>query len=157
MCAMRIAMPIAAALALVPSVSAQVISRLSVDASGIEVDSAGIQGNLQSRRVALSSDGAFAAFESNSSNLVANDLNNKFDIFVRDRAAGTTRRVSVFFYEGDDDSIDPDISDDGRIVVYTSFSTNLVFSDTNGCADVVLRDTVLTTKLPISFDSPGTA
>jgi len=122
----------------------------------VSVDSTGTQGNAQSRRVALSSDGTFAAFESNSTNLVANDLNYKFDIFVRDRAAGTTRRVSVFSYEGDDDSIDPDISDDGRIVVYTSFATNLVFSDTNGCADVFSRDTVKNVNVRISVDSSGT-
>ena len=39
--------------------------------------------------------GAFVAFESSASNLVAGDTNDSNDVFVRDRVAGTTERVSV--------------------------------------------------------------
>src|SRR5262249_44781056 len=43
----------------------------------------------------LSADGRFVAFQSDVSNLVPNDTNGASDVFVRDRLAGTTTRVSV--------------------------------------------------------------
>src|SRR5438067_1413738 len=45
--------------------------------------------------LAISGDGRFVAFESSASNLVPADTNAADDIFVRDRLAGTTTRVSV--------------------------------------------------------------
>jgi len=45
--------------------------------------------------VAISADGRFVAFLSQASNLVVGDSNGVADVFVRDRARGVTRRVSV--------------------------------------------------------------
>ena len=39
--------------------------------------------------------GRFVAFVSHASNLVAGDTNGTYDVFVRDRMAQVTRRVSV--------------------------------------------------------------
>ena len=45
----------------------------------------------------MSADGRYVAFSSAATNLVAGDTNDANDIFVRDRQANTTTRVSVGF------------------------------------------------------------
>ena len=65
------------------------------------------------------------------------------DVFVRDRQTGTTRRVSVGpggAQGNGDSSFSPAISADGRFVAFDSCATNLVPGDTNGAADVFVRD-----------------
>ena len=56
--------------------------------------------------------------------------------------AGTTTRVSVASdgTQGNSFSDNPDISADGRYVVFNSFASNLVSGDTNGYWDVFVRD-----------------
>lgn len=89
----------------------------------------------------ISADGRYVAFESDAS-LVAADTNDTNDVYVRDRMAGTTRRVSVGRAEeqGNDHSNDPEISDDGRYVAFESEASNLVVRDTNRHEDVFLRN-----------------
>ena len=48
-----------------------------------------------STEAAVSADGRFIAFTSAATDLVTGDGNGKTDVFVRDRASGTTERVSV--------------------------------------------------------------
>lgn len=56
----------------------------------------GAQGADSSVDASISGNGNLVAFKSNAANLVASDTNNTVaDIFVRDRAAGTTRLVSL--------------------------------------------------------------
>jgi PKD repeat protein len=83
-------------------------------------------------RASMSSDGRFVAFES-AFPVTADDGNGRPDIFVRDRQAGTTTRVSVstFGAEGDAASVYPAISPDGRWVAFHSTSSNLVADDAN--------------------------
>lgn len=63
-------------------------------------------------------------------------------MFLRDRWAQTTRRVSVSSSgrQGDLASSNPSISDDGRWITFVSDATNLVPGDTNGSSDLFLRD-----------------
>src|SRR5438132_6325767 len=61
----------------------------------VSVASGGTQGNGISAAPALSGDGRFVAFHSTATNLVAGDTNGAPDVFVHDRQAGTTERVSV--------------------------------------------------------------
>jgi hypothetical protein len=61
----------------------------------VAVDRSGHQANGTSFSPAISAHGRFVAFDSGASNLVAGDTNNKWDVFVRDRVAQVTRRVSV--------------------------------------------------------------
>ena len=61
----------------------------------MSVDSSGAEANDDSFAPAISADGRFVAFSSAASNLVAGDTNGLDDIFVRDRQANTTTRVSV--------------------------------------------------------------
>jgi hypothetical protein len=53
------------------------------------------QGNAPSTAPAVSRDGEFVAFKSFAANLVSDDTNGSVDVFVRNRTAGTTERVSV--------------------------------------------------------------
>lgn len=61
----------------------------------VSVSSSEVQGNGDSYLPAISADGKLVAFQSAASNLVRGDTNGVFDVFVRDRATGTTQRVSV--------------------------------------------------------------
>ena len=61
------------------------------------VATGGIQANGLSRVGDLSHDGNLVSFESEATNLVAGDNNFRTDIFVHDRGAITTTRVSVVF------------------------------------------------------------
>jgi uncharacterized repeat protein (TIGR01451 family) len=124
----------------------------------VSVSSAGVQGDQDSELPAVSADGRFVAFASLSDNLVADDTNGRSDIFVRDRLTGTTERVSVSSAGRQSDADSgflngmggPSISADGRYVAFDSEGTNLVKGDTNGTADVFVRDRLLGTTERIS-------
>ena len=109
--------------------------------SRVSVDSSGVQGNEFSDDASISADGRYVAFESHASNLVAGDTNNGYDIFVRDRQAGTTERVSVSsagVQAPGDGGTFPVISGDGRYVAFVS-DANLAPHDTPSY-DIYLRD-----------------
>ncbi len=120
----------------------------------VSVGSSGAQANNYSWTPSLSEDGRYVAFSSHASNLVAGDTNGKQDIFVRDRQTGITEIISVSSsgVSGNNASIFPSISSDGRYVVFVSSATNLVPGDTNGYYDVFVRDrqTGITERVSIS-------
>lgn len=107
---------------------------------------ASAQGNRESSSPSLSFDGRYVAFASGASNLVGGDTNETTDVFVRDRQAGTTERVSVSgavygSVEGNLGSQEPAISTDGRYVAFSSMATNLVpDADTQFQSQVYLHD-----------------
>jgi hypothetical protein len=105
----------------------------------------------------ISADGNFVAFQSYAMNLVSGDTNVANDIFVRDRAAGTTERVSVSSSggQGFETSSFPVISANGRFVAFMSASTNLVPDDANGHSDAFLRDRLTETTLRVSVPGDG--
>jgi len=105
---------------------------------------AGQEGNHFSDEPAISGDGRFVAFYSKASNLVPEDTNNRLDVFVRDRVANVTRRVSVGPHgrQGNGISYSPSISPDGRYIVFSSTASNLIPRDTNHRTDVFVRDRV---------------
>jgi len=112
----------------------------------VSVSNVGVQGNADSfvvggKRV-VSADGRFVVFTSHANNLVADDTNDVRDVFLRDRRAGTTTRVSVDPAGGNADgpSFNASISADGRFVVFTSAATDLVQGDRNWHYDVFVRD-----------------
>lgn len=109
------------------------------------VGSSGKPGNRNSRLPALSGDGRFVAFYSTASNLVSGDTNNVEDLFVRDRGARSTRRLSIGVGGAQGDSAStsigrPALSADGRVVAFESGASNLVAGDTNGAIDVFVFD-----------------
>jgi len=121
------------------------------------VDPVGGQGDGVSLAGGISADGSVVTFYSYADNLVANDNNLTGDIFVRDRSTGVVTRVSVSSagVEGNGESLEPVISDDGNVVAFWSFSDNLALNDTNGEADIFVHDrrTGVTTR--VSVDSAG--
>ena len=123
----------------------------------VSVDSAGVQGNLDSATPVLSADGRYVAFSSFSNNLIADDANDAADVFLRDRQAGTTTRVSVYTggFEADSDSFRPSISADGRFVAFDSDSDNLVWGDTNFVSDVYVHDNQNNSTSRVSVDDVG--
>jgi hypothetical protein len=124
----------------------------------ISVSSTGEQGNETSSRPSADGDGNLVAFDSSARNLVPGDNNKLMDVFVRDRTADTTERVSVSSDEeqGDGSSNSPSISDDGRYAAFISTSSNLVPDDSNGTNDVFVRDLVAGTTELESVASDGT-
>jgi Tol biopolymer transport system component len=125
----------------------------------VSVGFGGQQGNGGSPYVtpSISADGRYVAFVSQATNLVTGDTNGSDDIFVRDRQAGTTERVSVATggAQANSDSLDPSISADGRYVAFDSSATNLVSGDSNGADDIFIRDRQAGTTERASVDSHG--
>jgi Tol biopolymer transport system component len=118
---------------------AQVTRRVSVGPGGQQAIAGGA-----STFPAISAGGRFVVFDSFASNLVAGDTNDTVDVFVRDRVAQVTRRVSVGpgGHQANEGSFSPAISAHGRFVVFWSDASNLVAGDTNQHRDVFVRDRV---------------
>lgn len=125
--------------------------------SRVSVSNTGKQGNDRSFAFAVSDDGRYVAFDSSATNLVTGDTNAVDDVFVRDRETRKTQRISVSSNrtQADGESYQPSISADGRYVVFVSAATNLVAGDTNGLADVFLRDLQSGTIRRIDVAAPG--
>ncbi len=122
----------------------------------VSVSSGGAQANGSSRNASISDDGRYVVFESAASNLVSGDSNGRVDIFVRDREARLTTRVSVTS-RGEQVELGgraPAISGDGRYVVFHSRADDLVEDDRNGVDDVFIHDRVTgkTTRVSVSSD-----
>lgn len=82
----------------------------------------------------ISKDGRHIVFSSWATNLVRNDKNQTYDIFIHDRLVGITRRVNVTSHNGLESqtnpfgsggAFEPTISRDGKAVTYISDATNL--------------------------------
>jgi Tol biopolymer transport system component len=122
----------------------------------VSLATGGAAANAGSNMGSISADGRYVAFQSYASNLVAGDTNGGNDVFVRDRTAGTTRRVSVASDGTQSDGAwYPVISADGRYVVFASDSTNLVADDSNGVTDIFVYDLVGNTIQRVSVSSAG--
>jgi hypothetical protein len=125
----------------------------------VSVDSSGAEGNSDSYFGSISADGQIVAFPSDATNLVAGDTNGASDAFVHDRSTGLTERVSVDSSgaEGNDDSgrYGLLISEDGQVVTFQSYATNLVAGDTNATSDAFVHDRATGITERVSVDSSG--
>jgi Tol biopolymer transport system component len=90
----------------------------------------------------VSEDGRIVIFTSYSSDVVPGDLNDSADVFVYDRHRHTARLVSTddAGQPGDRASHGESMSADGRLVGFSSASTNLVEGDSNSIRDVFVHD-----------------
>ncbi len=108
----------------------------------ISVSSTGEQADHHSYYSAISGDGRYITFSSGADNLdpECNDYNTH--IFVHDRFTGKTTLVTKNMngVPGNDDSWYLDISADGKHVVFSTLSNNLVYDDNNGKEDIFIRD-----------------
>jgi len=128
----------------------------------VSLTNSGGQGDGDSILPAVNNDGSVVGFKSTADNLVPGDTNGVVDVFVRDRAAAKTERITVNFNGGnsDDGSFRPTLSGDGRYVVFGSAATNLVPNDVNRVPDVFVRDrqnqyTVLVDKNAFGEEANG--
>jgi hypothetical protein len=124
---------------------------VSMSTAGVQADNLNDIGNI-------SGDGRFVVFISYASNLVPGDTNGSPDVFVRDRQAGTIRRVSVSSSGGqaNGSSLWPRISADGRFVAFVSVATNLAGNDANGTVeDIYLHDMQTRATRRVSLSSAG--
>jgi hypothetical protein len=128
-----------------------------------------------------SRDGRYVAFASEDTGLVAGDTNGQKDVFLRDRdtdgngvfdkaGAVANELVSVDSAEvqGDSTSDDPQVTPDGRFVVFHTFASNLFPGDSTSCAhiqfggtrpgsctDIMIRDRVAGTTELVSVGLSG--
>ncbi|MEU4690520.1 hypothetical protein [Actinoplanes sp. NPDC023714] len=124
----------------------------------VSVSSTGTQANQGSNAPAISGGGEHVSFTSDADNLVPGDTNAGHDVFVRALTSGTTERVSVATGGAQSNSLTSSrssMSDDGRYVGFASTATNLVPSDTNGAADVFVRDRQAGTTERVSLSTGG--
>jgi WD40-like Beta Propeller Repeat len=115
----------------------------------VSISATGGNASGSSRGSAITPDGRFVAFVSAATNLVAVDTNNIADVFVRDLLAGTTTLASVGAVTNANpptvytatSSESPEITPDGRFVVFYSTATNLV-SGVRTAGEIYVRDLV---------------
>ncbi|MCA9974265.1 MAG: hypothetical protein KC413_00890, partial [Anaerolineales bacterium] len=105
----------------------------------------------------IAANGRFVVFDSLATNLITGTVNNWIDVFVHDTQLLTTTQVSIAAdgSPGNHTSQNPDISADGRYVVYESDASDLVAGDANGSQDIFLYDTVNDTTTLVSKDTSG--
>jgi Tol biopolymer transport system component len=127
-------------------------TRVSVSSAEAQVD-----GPTGSLAPAISADGRFVAFVSDATDVVPGDTNGAFDVFVRDRTAGTTERGSITSSEAQvAGAVDlaVDISGNGNAVAFTSTAA-YESGDTNGQRDVYVRDRAAGTTTRASLTDAG--
>lgn len=101
----------------------------------------------------ISNDGRYIAFQSGSSQLMANDTDDfNTDIFVYDRVADVMTKITA---GANGHSMQPRISRDGRFVAYVSQAGNLVANDTNGTWDTFLYDRTTKVTTRVSLNATG--
>ena len=110
----------------------------------------GSQTNGVSWFPSISGDGRYVAFESYSTSLVRGDTNAYSDVFVYDRQADASERVSIAFdgVQANCYSVHPSISADGRYVAFQSAASNLVPRDHNLGEDIFVTQTAPSQPAP---------
>jgi hypothetical protein len=113
----------------------------------------GLLSNFGSFGPSITDDGRFVVWESDANNMVPGDTNAKYDIFLRDRLLGLTKRLSISLEgdQGNGTSQHSSITPDGKFVVFDSFASNLISGDTNGVYDVFITQV----RCPADIDGDG--
>src|SRR6185436_18330378 len=115
-------------------------------------------------KYAVSAGGRIIAFSGEMTNLVPGDTNGQSDVFVHDRQAGETTRISNSPTgtpgNGASGFYGVDVSSDGRYVSFDSDANNLVPGDTNGGGmsgrDIFVRDLQTGQTSRVNVSSSGT-
>ncbi len=114
-----------------------VLTRISEAAGGGDGD-----GESYCFGASISKNGRFAVYTSAASNLVGDDANGKYDVFLYDRVLATTTLVSrgTSGAPSNGNSLNPSLSSNGRYITYFSNATDLVAGDTMGQNDIFVYD-----------------
>lgn len=125
----------------------------------VSVSSLGVEANGASAAPRISHDGKYVVYSSAASNLVSDDTNGYADAFVYNRMDGTTTRITVNTSgaEANNNSGQPDISADGRFVVFESSASNLVsgVNPYGGGTQVFMKDMLTNAVQALSIKSNG--
>jgi hypothetical protein len=139
------------------STTSQVFARLATTGE-LRLVSVGesAAGSGASGSPSVSQDGRIVAFESVAGDLVDEDTNDVFDVFLRNLTAGATIRASVASAAAQvaGPSRRPSLAGDGGVVVFDSTAARLVAGDSNKVRDVFVRDlppAVQVTPNPLDF------
>jgi len=114
----------------------------------------------------ISPDGRFVLFASTANNLVLTTNGAalpisgapRLNVFLRDRTNNTTTLVSANLAGtggGNGDSIPTALSTNGQVACFESSASDLVSNDTNGVADVFVRDLLNNTTMLVSIATNG--
>ncbi len=133
------------------------------DVSVASVSQGGTLGASPVEAAAVSADGRYVAFTS-AADLAGTATGGKRQLYVRDRAAGTTRLASSSAAgQASDADVDAEdvanvqfaISADGRYVVFAAAATNLTPADTDAAKDVYRKDMASGAVTLVSVNSSG--
>jgi uncharacterized repeat protein (TIGR01451 family) len=103
-------------------------------------------------------DGRYIVYASGASNLVLDDKNGQRDLFLYDRTTGSTKLFTRALNgkPANGESRAPQITYDGRYIVFLSSATNLVVGDTNDSPDVFVYDVENDTIRRVNVAEDGT-
>jgi Tol biopolymer transport system component len=103
----------------------------------------GTVSDAQPYQPSVSADGRYVVFSSLASNLVRRDTNNVDDVFLKDMASGSVTRLSERFgKQGNNFSVAPTISADGRRVVFATLATNLSRATPTPSSELLLHNRI---------------
>ena len=104
----------------------------------------------------ISADGRYLVFAT-TKQMLPEDSNARRDVYLVDRLTQQTELISVNSDEmqGNANHFEPDVSEDGRFVIFRSGSTNLDPADTGGSHDIYIRDRMLGTTELLSKGPTG--
>lgn len=124
----------------------------------ISVNESGAAGDADSSDAKVSDNGRYAVFSSYAKNLIPGVFSYKSQIYLRDRLENKNQLISKTVNGGPATAgcIYPNISADGRYVVYTCASNNLVADDTNNLLDIFVYDRITDQTQRVSVSSDGT-
>jgi Tol biopolymer transport system component len=113
------------------------------ETSCVSVNNEGNQSNGNSALARVSGDGRFVVFQSDPTNFTTRCSNGFTHIFVHDTIEERTTCASIDNHgnQGNNDSMQPSISSDGRFVAFSSAASNLTGNRcVNGNVQVFVRD-----------------
>ena len=125
-------------------------TRVSVGINGVEQDG-------EADSPVISADGRVVCYDTNSTNLVPGDVNGQGDVYCYNRVTATPELISVSYDGSPTDAFSGvgGVSANGRYVAFVSASSRIVEGDTNGEADVFVRDRRTDTTVRVSVASNG--
>ena len=124
----------------------------------VSSDAAGLEANNDSASPRVSDDGRYVVFESLATNLSSIATGGTLQIYLKDLTDGSVDLVSsVAGIVANNSSENPDVSTDGRYVVFESLATNLTALDTVGASQIYRKDMSNATIAMISQNTTQSA